>query len=445
VFNVLPTSLGIVIDALSVGNATRFINDPRNMPGALPNLEAEDATYKSGPHMIRAVLLCAVRDIAVGDELFFRYEQGEKGYWQAADAQVMDLTQVPEDGWTRIKRERVDDTDVTEKLVVHDRLKRVAQIQPHMPDINKTTVDRPPMLLRVITLDGLCSIDMLRKSAQARVYEWKGTTYDGYERLVCTNIELRVHNKSGLLAISVSDAPYVVSAILGLLYLEQFLKRIEEYGKIHVAALHPHWRAAQQWVDGEFVFVGQVNLRNNKPSAQWCGTTYAALVRSNGNVGVYFKICELDKKSIGFGTSHAITAQFVSLRHAGFLAAKTNSLYGIVDANDLASGALGDLHERLRSLADQVMALDITLPGYLFLQSYLELVCRFWPWILKGNDVPLYDANRLREIAAWCAVLWERRDQTDQMSVPVNVLFHGVKLERVFGRWSHIWPCALIE
>jgi hypothetical protein len=79
-----PAELDLVIDGLTMGNATRYINDPRGMPsGALPNLEAEDGSYSSGPQTVYAVLLRATRYITKGDELLFDYEQHEKGsYWE---------------------------------------------------------------------------------------------------------------------------------------------------------------------------------------------------------------------------------------------------------------------------------------------------------------------------------------------------------------------------
>jgi hypothetical protein len=114
VFAVQPPELDLVIDAIAMGNETRYINDPRGM-GKRANLEAEDATQQCGAHCVRAILLRASRNIAVGNELLLSYEQHETGYWAAFDAQIIDLTTTTaEEEWISIKRERVDDDDKEE-------------------------------------------------------------------------------------------------------------------------------------------------------------------------------------------------------------------------------------------------------------------------------------------------------------------------------------------
>jgi len=96
----------LVIDALMVGNLTRYINDPRGMGRHVAaNLQTEDATYYSGATVVRGVLLRATRDIEPGEELLYHYEEGGAGYWADADAQIIDLSAEP---WSHVKRERSD-------------------------------------------------------------------------------------------------------------------------------------------------------------------------------------------------------------------------------------------------------------------------------------------------------------------------------------------------
>lgn len=102
VFGLEPVDKDFVIDAGSVGNMTRFINDPR---GTLyeANLCAEDTSIVTGGFTIRCVQFRTTQTILVGQEVFFAYEAGHEGYWKPPIIEVIDLTQSE---MMIIKRER---------------------------------------------------------------------------------------------------------------------------------------------------------------------------------------------------------------------------------------------------------------------------------------------------------------------------------------------------
>lgn len=102
VFGLEPVDKDFVIDAGSVGNMTRFINDPRGTEYEA-NLCAEDTSIVTGGFSIRCVQFRTIQTIFIGQELFFPYEAGHEGYWKPPTVEVIDLTQSE---MAIIKRER---------------------------------------------------------------------------------------------------------------------------------------------------------------------------------------------------------------------------------------------------------------------------------------------------------------------------------------------------
>lgn len=105
VFGVQPIELDLVIDALVVGNITRYINDPKGT-GHEANLEAEDVIIQQGAHTVRCVQFRSLREILIGEELLFEYEATVKGYWNQFRPEIIDLTIIPDDALI-VKRERL--------------------------------------------------------------------------------------------------------------------------------------------------------------------------------------------------------------------------------------------------------------------------------------------------------------------------------------------------
>lgn len=106
VFGVHPQDSDMVIDALKVGNITRYINDPRGTQ-LMSNLEAEDVIIRHGAHTIRCVQFKITRNILAGEELLLEYEASTKGYWNAYQprVEIIDLT------FDAVKSEKDSDSD----------------------------------------------------------------------------------------------------------------------------------------------------------------------------------------------------------------------------------------------------------------------------------------------------------------------------------------------
>lgn len=96
VFDLQPSNLDLVIDALLVGNITRYINDPKGT-GKEANLEAEDVVIQNGTHTIRCVQFRSLREIQIGEELLVEYEASTRGYWDHFAPEMIDLTSDPHD------------------------------------------------------------------------------------------------------------------------------------------------------------------------------------------------------------------------------------------------------------------------------------------------------------------------------------------------------------
>lgn len=138
-----PDPYKLVVNAKRVGNITRFINDPRGT-GREANVKSGWVIKGRDPNKLYFILINAISDIAAGEELLLRYEDGNSSFWREMakhhqrTRKVIDLTieEVP------VKRERQEAKDDIQIVSESKRPKQKDEdIQPKQIDNDRYTYE----------------------------------------------------------------------------------------------------------------------------------------------------------------------------------------------------------------------------------------------------------------------------------------------------------------